>query len=281
MRPTPSLARTALVLLAIGAMPSAGPADAAPRIQVSRHVNIEISISPINVSAAPGTEAKDLSVVARPRQPGETEIGLLWPDPDSACRLKIRVSHDQPAGRQAHAALIEAELVLADGRKVRSSRKLEFDDDQTSLFEVYRVDDRSLTLVLEARAEEETVVSRRTTVGAPVGFMVEIQRVAEGRSVTLETNYLQTFVGDPVSYSFNLGATSDSDSVHFTLKPLRISGSLLEVEVDTSGTLPGEEGPLLLGRRENLIASQGAVSTLSFESGDPPTGYRFLVTADF
>jgi len=276
-----SLVRTALPLFVIAVMPWAVPTSAAPRIEVSRHVNFEVVFSLINASPAPGTEAADLSVIARPREPGKTEFGLLWPDQDSACRLKLSVSHGQPSGRQTHAALIDAELTLAGGSKVRSSRRMEFDDSQTSLFEVYRVGERSLTLVIELRAEEETVVSRRRTVGAPVRFMVEIQRVAAGRSVTLETDFLQTFVGDPVSYSFSLGAAPDADSVHLTLKPMRISGSLLEVEVDTSGTLPGEGGPLLLGRRENLIASQGAVSTLSFESGDPPTGYRFLVTADF
>ena len=280
-RPPSRLARAVRTLLVLAVTATAGPADATPPVQVTRHVNIEVEFSPINASPAPGTKPAALSVIARPREPGETEFGLNWPDPDSSCRLKLRVSQDRPSGRQAHAALVEAELVLAGGRKVLSSRKLEFDEDQTALFELYRVGDRSLTLVVEARAEEETVVSRRSTVGAPIRFMVEIQRVAAGRSITLESDFLQTFVGEPISYSFRLGATPDADSVHLTLKPLRISGSLLEIEVDTSGTLPGENGPLLLGRRENLIASQGAVSTLSFESGDPPTGYRFLVTAEF
>ena len=280
-RPRSRFSRIVPGLLAAILLVAALPATAAPRVQVTRHTNIELELSPINASPAPGTDPAALELIARPGETGTTAFALRWPDEDSSCRLELRAAQSPPSAGQTHAVEVEAELTLPDGSKVRSNRKLEFDERQTSLFEVYRIGERALTLVIEARAEEETVISKRTTVGPPVRFMVEIQRVAAGRSITLESDFLQTFVGEPVSYSFSLGAAEEADSVHFTLKPLRISGSLLEIEVDTSGTMPGEEGPLLLGRREKLIASEGAVSTLSFETGDPPTGYRFLVTANF
>jgi hypothetical protein len=280
-RPVSGRCKTRLALSTLAALVLAWPAAAAPKVRVTLQTNIRIKISPITATAVPGTDPETLTILARPKAPGETRFELNWPEADTVSVLRLRATQDQPPGGEGAAVMLEAELTLPDGRKVRAPRRIEFDGRTWSLFEIYKEGDKALTLALDVEAEEETLVERRISVGAPVGFLVEIQRVEAGRAITLETDHLQSFVGESVSYSFTLGTTPESDSVRLTLTPLRISGELLEVEVDTSGTLPAPDGPLLLARREKLIASRGAISSLSFESGEPPTGYRFLVTARF
>jgi hypothetical protein len=111
---------------------------------------------------------------------------------------------------------------------------------------------------------------------------VEIQWVERGQPVTLETNTLNSFVGQPVSYAFRLGATGEAEALSLKLHPARRVGEALRVEVDVSGTLPGSDGDLqVVARKEQWFSTSGAPSTLSLAEGDPPTGFRFLVTPSF
>ena len=268
-----------LILLILAAVPLA--LWAGPRVQVTRQTRIDLTFKPLTASAAPGTDAAALALAIHPRDGGETEFRLLWPDADSTTLLTLKATRSESTGSTKHAVALEAELILPDGSKVRSSTRFDFHDGTTSLFEVYRIDDNPLTLIVEAEASEETIVSRGGTVGPPVRFLLEIQRVQDGRTISLETDFLQTFVGEAVSYGFRLGDTPEADAARLQLKPVRLSGDLLEIEVEIDGTLPVDEELVILARREDWIASRGVVSTFAFESGDPPVGYRFLVTADF
>ena len=94
----------------------------------------------------------------------------------------------------------------------------------------------------------------------------------------IERNQLSTFVGESVAYSFRLGDRGEADAVRITLKPVRVVGELITIDIDVSGTLPGENDVQLISKTESWTTTRGAVSSVAVESGDPPTGYRFLVT---
>jgi hypothetical protein len=254
---------------------------AGPRVQVQRQTRIDLAFKPLTASVAPGTDPAALALAINPHGGGETEFRLLWPGDDSTTLLKLNATRSESAGSTKHLVALEALLTLPDGSKVRSSTRFDFDERTTALFEVYRIEGNALTLIVEAEASEETIISRGGAIGPPVRFFLEIQRVQDGKTISLETNLLQTFVGEAVSYGFRLGDTPASDAARLSLRPVRMSGELLEIEVEIDGTLPMDEELVVLGRRESWIASRGVVSTFSFESGEPPEGYRFLVTADF
>jgi hypothetical protein len=259
----------------------AEPLWAAPKVHLVRRTKIQVKFTPLTTSTVPGTDPLALAMVVEPDRAGETEFGVMWPGPDAVTTLKMRGARGGPTDGRYEELILEAELQLPDGKKLRASRPVHFEQRTTALFELCRIDDQVLTLAAEIESVVETVVSRHITVGAPVRFHVEIQRVDAGRTVSLETDVLQTFVGEQVSYGFRLGSTPEADAVRLSLRPLRLTGELLEIEVESDGTLPGEDGLIVLARNEKWVASKGVVSTLAFESGKPPTGYRFLVTALF
>lgn len=252
---------------------------AAAQVNIERKERVQLKVTPLTATLAPGTRAEGLVLLIDPRRGAETEFVVVWPGAEDRCTVGLQASAWERPGTDDHAVELKAELTMPDGPRVRTSKRLTFDDRTTSLFELYRLGEASLTLVVEAEVTEETVVTRHPEVGPPVAFHLEIQRMQAGTPISLETNELNTFVGQTVSYSFSLG--EEADSARITLKPLRLTAEVVEIEVQTSGTLPGEEELLVLGKTEHWIASRGAISTLTFESGDPPTGYRFLVTAHF
>jgi hypothetical protein len=117
--------------------------------------------------------------------------------------------------------------------------------------------------------------------GPPVRFLLEVVRVAGDRSTSLETNRLVTFVGEDVGYSFRRGEAATAESIELSLRPVRLDGDLAEVQIEVTASLPGEPDRLILSRRETLFATRHATSSLTVASGEPVSGYRFHVTADF
>ena len=250
-------------------------------VQLRQRTWIDLEITPLDATPAEGRSPGPAILKVDPRDGGETELALAWPDAASESGLKLSADQATPASGMEHAVDLHAELTLPSGRTVRAQRRIELDARTTVLFEIHRHDERPLTLVIEAEASQETIVSRHPVIGAPVRFLLEVQRVEKGRTISLETNRLQAFEGQAVAYSFRLGGSPDAESARVSLKPLRVSGSFVEIEVETDGKLPDGEGLLVVGRRERWVASRGTTSILAFESGEPPTGYRFLVTAYF
>lgn len=276
---------SALLLAAAVAAPGlsaqVSSTDRGPRGHLRQRTWIDLQVTPLNGAPAEGNAPGPVLLRVDPMQGGETELALAWPDPTSRSGLKLRAARATPASDMEHAVDLYAELTLPSGRTVRAERRIELDSRTTVLFEIHRHAERPLTLVIEAETSQETIISRHPVVGAPVRFLLEVQRVEQGRTISLETNQLQAFEGQAVSYSFRLGDSPDAEAARVSLRPLRISGSIVEIEVETDGKLPDGDRLLVVGRRERLVASKGSISTLAFESGDPPTGYRFLVTADF
>jgi hypothetical protein len=260
-----------------------GPgSDAAPSVSITKREKVLLQIRPMSSSGPlDSSPAAPHRLEVDPNRGNVVEFDVRWPYDTSTAHLQLSAQERPPTAGQDHAVALEAVLKLADGRRAKSTRSHAFSDTSTFLFEVYREGELPLTLVVEASTVLETTVSTEPEVGDPILLLLEIQRVESGRSISLETDRLSTFVGQPVSYSFRMGDQADAESVLVQFKPLRLLGEIAEIQVELSGKLPSPDGLQVISRTEQWIASRGAQSTLSFESGEPPTGYRFLVTAQF
>ena len=215
--------------------------------------------------------------------PGEgatASMDLHWPGPDDRCTVHLRARRIEVDDDAEPVIEIAADVRFADATRPGNRRRLAVRETAASLFEAYRVGDRPLTFGIRAEIIDEPVIRTGVVAGRPVRLQLEIVRVLDGRTIPLETNQLHTFVGEPVGYSFSLGPPENS-SVDIRLKPLRVTGEIIELEFQLSGTLPGKDVLVAGGRREEWIASRGAASTIAFESGEPPNGYRFIVTPQF
>lgn len=257
------------------------PIVAAPTIDLDRRTRIVLKITPLDATAAPRTlHATEIDVEAGGTVGGS--LNVAWPSAADVSHIDLHVSSSPPTLDGQFPVAIAAELRTPDGRRIHSERAFRFNERATTLFEIDRVDGRSLTLAVEAIAEIETVYSSRRTVGPPVRFRVEIWRVSAGRTIRLEDNFLNSFVGDPVSYGFRLGDGDGATEVTLTLLPVRLEGEIAEVEIEIGGRLPGADGGLaVIGRRERWLASRDAPFKLAFEHGEPPEGYRFVLTTRF
>jgi hypothetical protein len=191
------------------------------------------------------------------------------------------VTHRPPQSGAPHALRLEGKLELPDGSRLKSSRDLAFDGSTTALFELARFDERSLTLVIEANVETEMVFAARPVIGRPVVMNLEIEWLESGEGRTLETNRLSTFVGESVSYSFHMSSNESTEGLEIRLTPLRIYGDLIQVRAEISGSVPRDEAPELLSRTEQWMISRGESSAFEIAEGEPPTGYRFIVTPRF
>jgi hypothetical protein len=271
-----ALSRTEIVGISVCFLLAATIATAAPSIQVTHRQIAMLEIHPMSATPAPEDDAPPYLIEVDPEHGGQTSFLLAWPDDES--RVEVRFSaRAEPTPSERHHLFLEATLTLPGGREVHSQRSLWFDDRTTSLFEIYRDGDRPLTLAIEATSEEQTIFTGKSGAGDPVVLTLEIERVVDGTATLVETNHLRTLTGEPVFYSFSLGS-GEADSVRIELNPTRILETVAEIEIDVTGRLPGKDGLQLVSRRERLLISRGTTSTVAVESGDPPTGYRFLVT---
>jgi hypothetical protein len=260
----------------------AGPALilAAPA-EIEKRTKITLEIRPMTAELVSESEALHATLVLDSQDPARAELRLAWPEPEDRSTLVLSAARVPARGGSAHAVDLEGRLTLPDGATVHAARGVAFDDETTALFEVYRFGDRSLTLAVKATASTEMVVSAKRSPGSQVRFRLEIVRVIDGREASLEDNYLNTLVGEPVTYSFRLADTPTAEAVSVTLKPLRLHANIAEIDIEIAGKLALEEEVVVIGRTERWLASRGATSTVAFEAGEPPSGYRFMITARF
>jgi hypothetical protein len=209
------------------------------------------------------------------------QFDLQWPDASSISHVTLIATHRPPQSGAPHALRLEGKLELPDGARKRASRDLAFDGSTTALFELARFDERSLTLVIEANVEIETVFAARPVVGRPVVMNLEVEWLESGAGRTLETNRLSTFIGESVSYSFHMSGSEGAEGLEIRLTPLRIYGDLIQVQAEISGSVPHEGARKLLSRSEQWMISRGESSAFEIAEGEPPTGYRFIVTPRF
>ncbi|HJQ99875.1 MAG TPA: hypothetical protein VJ826_16285 [Candidatus Polarisedimenticolaceae bacterium] len=147
----------------------------------------------------------------------------------------------------------------------------------TALFEILDGGGRRIVLALKTEPVDRPVVHRFAKVGAPVRFLVAVERVDGDKAVVLETNHLNTFVGQSVGYSFHLG----QEDVRLELLPVSLLSDILTIQASISGSLPGAGVTSLVSRQERIVASRMTTSAISATAGSPPSGYRFQVTPDF
>jgi len=276
--------RTALATLCLSVgLISGSHGLAAPYAKLETRTKISIEIRPLTADLVSERDAlfETLSLDASSAEAVETSMRLAWPEPQSISTLRLRAVSAPPEPGATHGVNLDAQLTLPDGSTIHARRLISLEERATTLFEVYRLGKRTLTLALALEATRETVVLGPRAPGSMVRFRLEVVRVTAGQQVSLENNYLNTLVGEPVSYSFRLGATPEADAVSVTLTPTRLHASVAEIDVSVSGRLPLGGELTVIGRTEHWLASRDATSTLAFESGEPPTGYRFLVTTRF
>jgi hypothetical protein len=139
-----------------------------------------------------------------------------------------------------------------------------------------------LTLAIAGELTQQRRYTARPEVGPRVSFELQVRWFERGESVTLETNQLNTFVGQQVSYAFRLGETGKAAALTVRLTPARLVGQTLRVEAEVDGTLPGDDETVVaVARKEEWLTSAGTSSVLSLAEGEPPTGFQFVVIARY
>lgn len=256
------------------------PAASMPHVRLVEEDLVLLTVRPMNAAMAPGSvlPAEEIELEDR-----GTEISYLlaWPTAEERTEVVLRASPRPPRSGARHVVALESLVKLPDGRKVRSKREMVFDDSYTSLFEVFRERERTLVLAVRAEHYRDTRLTVLREAGEPIQFQLEIQRVEDDRSVSLETNRMNTFVGDPVAYSFQIGEHGEGESLRIRLTPQKLYGDLAQIEVDISGMLPDGEKTSMISRTENWMTTRGATSSLSVAVGEPAVGFKFLVTPWF
>jgi hypothetical protein len=264
-------------VVAVGAL-LAGTVTAAPIVEIEEH--IELRVRPMTAAAA---EPESLPLVLRPTAdvPADGILVVRWPGPDDRTEVRIRARERLVAADDLRSVVIEAEVHPPAGARTHAQRVIAFDDADSVLFEVHRAHETGLTLAIECQTVREVRATTRRTFGSAVSFRLDVHWIDGTEAVLLETNRLDTFVGDSVSYAFSLDEPAGARSMEVRIAPLRMVGGVLQVEMEVDGTLPGDGTPRLVARRERWLSSPGATSSLDVVEGEPAKGYRFSVTPSF
>ena len=213
--------------------------------------------------------------------PGSPEnLSTEVPFGNAQGQLKLEASGSAGVGAQPHRISVKTRFRF-QGTQASASRDLEIRETSTYLVEAFEMNGQRLVVALKAESATRPVAVTGEEVSAPLLFRLEVERVEGKRFIPLETNRLQTFVGKDVEYSFRRGRGDHEESVHLRLQPVRIHGDLAELVVEITASLPGDPDRLLLSRRESLFTTRHATSKIVIATGEPPTGYRFLITPEF
>jgi hypothetical protein len=257
-------------LAAFGAAP--GPAG------VSRETVWTLEINVVATGPGTGGSLGTFAMTASRATPGTLEVPLGGPGSWPGGVLRLTAVLDRLLEDGASIALA-SEVTPRHGRRASAERRFDLREGGSQLVEIFG--DRERHLLISIRGEEGTrpVVRRFAAVGARVLLRVEIERIDGTRSVALETNDLNTFVGEPVEYSFDFGG--GGERLRLVLTPLSLTGSIAQVRAQITGQLPDVAGPIILSRDQSIAASRGATSSVEVVAGDPPRGYRFRITPDF
>jgi len=266
-----------MVVAAVVLAPVTVPAQVPYSLKQERMIVLQVEILAVGPEGTSSLGSKQMDVL--PSGGGSAEVDLAW---GSGARLRLDAT-GQPGDEDApHKLSLHAALTLGS-RRVVSNREMEMREESTYLMDVYEEDRQRLVLVLRAEARMRPVLETRLVkaVGAPVKLHLQVDRVDGESFISLESNDLHTFVGQSVEYSFRRGEGDSAESVRLVLRPVRIMGAVTEMEIEVTGSLPGNPDRLLLSRRETLVSNRGTLSALTVTSGKPPAGYRFAITPDF
>lgn len=259
-----------LVLLAF-------PAAASPIVQ-ERVWSLEAE-AVVTGAGQPGTVGHAAARIAG-ESPGTFEIGI--PAAAGAPAAILRATASLVSWTEDGALLdLEVRVTPEGGGSLVATRRVAVREEGQQILDVYGDPRRHVLLALSGERTSRPAVRRLASPGAPVRFRLAIERVNGDQSVPLETNDLDTFVGEPVEYSFDLGPGSGDQKLRLVLTPIRLADDVIEFRAEMSGQLPGESGPLLLSRDQDVVASRGGTTILAALAGIPPSGYRFHIVPEF
>lgn len=264
----------AAVLLAVGAgRVAAGELSFEQRIAVTGEV--------LYAGSGASAQLGKVEIEFVPGSSGAAELRLTWPVSEPQARLRVEVSGTPGDDEDDLHLRLACTLRFAGSRPVVTRRDLWVREASTSLIDVFTRDRERLVLSLRAEKRLEPTVKLLPNVGAPVQFRLVTEYVRGEQATQLQSNEIYSLVGEPVEYSLDLGEADTPQSVRLILTPLRITGDIVELRVEISGTLPGDEAPLVIQRSQTLVTSRGATSSVAVTAGNPPAGYRFRITPEF
>jgi hypothetical protein len=273
--------KTLRVLLVLAVATASIPSGhATPSVALETHV--VLTIEAITVEAG-RSKTLGLSREAEvgPLQPATISFVVPWGAAGASLNVRFDARLDSMTPDGEAVLSCESSVSRVGRPAVVASREVRIADGGTGLFEIFGDDGRRLLLTLRGEQVARAIVRPPPASGAPVKFIVAVQRVDGERVVLLETNELHTFVGQSVEYSFRQGENEGLEAVRLALLPTAVSGDLVTVEAEISGALPGSGGTVLVSHRERIVASRRATSRLAATTGTPPAGYSFQVTPDF
>jgi hypothetical protein len=273
--------KTQSTLLALAVFGTFIPsARAAPTVTIETHVVLTIEGLIVEDARAKSTGISREAEIG-PFQPAAISFAVPWGADGAslAVRFDARLTSLTPDGEAV--LVCESSVTRAGSAPVLATREIRLADEGSGLFDVFGDGKRRLVLTMRGEQVGRPVVRPPASVGAPVKFVVAVMRIYGERAVLLETNELNTFVGQSVEYSFRQGQDQSLEAVRLSLLPTAVSGDVVTIEADISGALPGADGTVLVSHREKIVASRRATSRLAATTGTPPTGYRFQVTPDF
>ena len=275
------LAIISVVLLAV--LPGVAAADpptqaprALPPIVQETVWNLDVDV----VAVGPGTSGSiakfELSASAHEAGVYETPVGSggAWPNGT----LRVTAAIDRLTSDEAHFDF-SSQLTLPNRAPIHASRSFALSEGRSELIEIFSEGDHRLLVSLRGEEGTRPVVHRIAAASPRVLLHVEIERIDGEKSVPLETNDLNTFIGEPVEYSFDLGG--DSERLRLVLTPLSMDGAIVQIRAQVSGQLPDKKGPVVLSRDQLFAASRDATSSVEVVAGGPPRGYRFRITPSF
>ena len=259
---------------------AAAPCLAAPAIRQEPRIALEIDAVLVGADGGRSIGTRQLEVP--PTGHGEADFPVPLPESaGGAATLHLEARGVARPEGEVQEVTVAALLSLGSGRTVTAERTLSLTEGAASLFEVFGEEKARLVLAVRGERVTRPVVRESSGVGAPVRFHLVVERVIGERSIPVESNDLSSFLGEDVEYSFRRGEGAASETVRLVLNVQQILGDVAEVATDVSASLPGASAPILMSHQERLFATRGAVSTITVVNGDPPAGYRFLVTPRF
>jgi hypothetical protein len=247
---------------------------ALPPVVVERRVALTVETLVVDPSETKRA-GEPVTLEIGPDDAQKAGISVPWGAKGARVSITLTATLGAAVGDDPPSVRCAAKVDVPGGQPRFAERVVE--GEGTALFEVLDQGDRRIVLTLSTEPVDRPVVHRYAKVGAPVRFLVSVERVDGDKAVSLETNHLNTFVGQSVGYAFHLG----QEDVHLDLLPVSLSGDILTIQASISGALPGSGVTSLVSRQERIVASRMTTSTIAATAGTPPSGYRFQVTPDF
>ena len=257
------------------------PALTAPNVHVSERETVHLRFRCLTAALVDAPADGTFGFELHPERGGNQQFEVRWPGETSTSRVTLIATALPPQAGWETRIRLEGRVVLPDGRRREASRDLAFTGSTTALFELARIEEQALTLAVEAESVTETVVSARPVVGPPVVMHIEVEWLEDEQVISLESNRLSTFVGEAVSYSFRLGETGTAVALELRLIPQKIFGDVIQVRAEISGSIPRADRLELVSRGQRWMISRGQSSSIDVATGEPPIGFRFVVTPEF